>query len=216
MDRARELLKVQRQRIESLYTAGTQRDYFLGYQVVVPLARIDPAAALAEFETLRRDFEKESNARAGLLDRGLREIAFQLVDRSPTEAEGLLRRAASSERSVRVVDSSVLAMCWRMASRDLPRARSLTDLIASGEIELKPFALGLMAKALAPADRAAALKLIDEAYTELDQLRARGRISQFASISNVAGGLLPIVEEIDHSRLPEFLALRDPAAARSR
>ena len=164
--RARELLKVQRQRIESLYTTGSQqRYYFLGYGVVIPLARIDPAAALAEFETLRRDFEKEYKDRVRLLDRSLSKIALRLVDRSPADAERLLRRVALSESSVRVVDSDVLAMCWTMAIRDLPRARRLTDLIAAGEIELKPYALGLLARAVAPSDRAAALKLIEEAYS---------------------------------------------------
>jgi Carboxypeptidase regulatory-like domain len=205
VERARELLKTERQRIESLYK-GSQRSYALGTQVVVPLARIDATAALAEFEKLRRDVESESKNRAGTFDMLLGQIAFDLADRSPADAERLLRRVSSSAPLVRVVDDYVLAVCSRMASRDLARARSFTDLIANGEIELKPFAVGLMAKALAPSDRAAALLLIDEAYTELDQLRARGRISQFASISIVAGGLLPIVEEIDASRLPEFLA----------
>ena len=45
-------------------------------------------------------------------------------------------------------------------------------------------------------------------------MRTRGRVSQFASISGVAGGLLPIVEDIDPNRLPEYLsravALRRP------
>ena len=63
-----------------------------------------------------------------------------------------------------------------------------------------------MAQALAATDKAAALGLLDEAFRELEGLRARGRVSQFASISGVAGGLLPIVEQVDPDRLPEYLA----------
>jgi hypothetical protein len=205
VERARELLKTVRQTIESVFT-GSHRIGTLGRQVVVPLARIDAAAALGEFETLRRNAKNVPNARVGDLEYALIKITFHLADRSPADAERLLRTASSSARSARRVDHYVLAVGWRMATRDLARARSLTDLIGNGDIELKSFALGLMAKSLGPSDRAAALRLIDEAYAELDQLRARGRISQIASISGVAGGLLPIVEEIDASRLPEFLA----------
>jgi len=205
VERAREMLKTERQRIESLSVTGRQRSILLSIHVVVPLARIDPAAALAELETLRHDRERESKAPSTMAYQSSR-IAFDLADRSPADAERLLRRVWSSASFASTVDDYVLPVCWRMASRDLSRARSLTDLIGNGQIELKPFALGLMAKSLASSDRAAALRLIDEAYTELDQLRARGRISQVASISGVAGGLLPIVAEIDASRLPEFLA----------
>jgi len=204
-ERAQEFLTAQRQRIESLFK-GIQRSSALGSQVVIPLARIDPAAALAEFEILRRNIERESRDRAEVFEFALRKIAFDQADRAPADAERLLRRASPLGRSVRVIDTNVLAVCWKMARRDLPRAKSLTELIADSEIELKPFALGLMAKAVAPPDRAAAINLLDEAYTGLDQLRARGRISQFASIAIVAGGLLPIVEETDASRLPEFVA----------
>lgn len=215
VERARELLKTERKRIESQSVTARQRSVLLSTQVLVPLARIDPAAALAELETLRRDRERESKAPSTMAYQSSR-IAVDLADRSPADAERLLRRVWSSASFARTVDEHLLAVCWRMASRDLPRARSLTNLISDGQIELKAFALGLMAKSLASSDRATALQLIDEAYTELDRLRARGRISQFASIAVVAGGLLPIVEEIDAGRLPEFLArailLRPPQA----
>ncbi len=59
---------------------------------------------------------------------------------------------------------------------------------------------------MASLDKVTALKLLDEAYDELDRLMARGRTGQFASISGVAGGLLPIVEQVDPTRLPAFLS----------
>ena len=48
---------------------------------------------------------------------------------------------------IRPANDAILAVCSRMASKDLPRARRLADLIAPGEIEKKPFGLGLMAQA---------------------------------------------------------------------
>ena len=107
---------------------------------------------------------------------------------------------------IRPANTYVLAVCSRMATKDLPRARRLADLITPGEIEKKPFALGLMAQALAATDKTAALGLLDEAFSQLEGLRARGRVSQFASISGAAAGLLPIVEHVDPDRLPEYLA----------
>ncbi len=204
--RARQWLKDQRQKFESLYTGG-QRSYYIASQILVPMARIDAPAALAEFETLRRNVERESNPRDPIVfDRQLDKIAFHLADRSPAEAERLLRRVASSGESIRSLDGLVLGICRRMAARDLPRARSLTGLIGNAEIEEKAFALGLMAGAIAQAEKTTALRLLDEAYTELERQRARGRVSQFCTIAGVAGGLLPIVEQVDASRLPEYLS----------
>ena len=63
------------------------------------------------------------------------------------------------------------------------------------------------------------MKLLDDAYAELESLVDRGWTSQFASISGVAGRLLPVVEQVDASRLPEYLAralaLRPPAGGRN-
>ncbi len=63
------------------------------------------------------------------------------------------------------------------------------------------------------------MKLLDDAYAELESLVNRGWTSQFASISGVAGRLLPVVEQVDASRLPEYLArtlaLRSPAGGRN-
>ena len=147
VERARELLKTERLRIESQSLKEIQRPLRLGPEVLVPLARIDPATALAELETLRRNLEKDSRGRASMLAYGTRKIAFELADRSPADAERLLRNVWTSHASDRVVDTYVQAVSWKMAPRDLTRAKSLTDLIASSEIELKPFALGLIAKA---------------------------------------------------------------------
>ena len=119
---------------------------------------------------------------------------------------------------MRPANTYVVAVCARMAPADLPRARRLVDLITEDERVLKAYALGLMAGAIA-SDRPSALKLLDDAYAELESLVDRGWTSQFASISGVAGRLLPVVEQVDASRLPEYLAralaLRSPAGGRN-
>ncbi len=105
-----------------------------------------------------------------------------------------------------------------MAPVDLSRARKLSDLVTQDERVLKSYALGLMAQAIA-SDKSAALQLLDDAYAELEHLVNRGWTSQFASICGVAGRLLPIVEQVDASRLPEYLAralaLRPSAGGRN-
>jgi hypothetical protein len=204
-ERARELLAAQRRRIDSL-APGKARGTVIFHDVVMPLARIDASAAIKEAEALKHESETDAIVRPGSFDFMMGKVGYLLADRSPQDAERLLRRCVASEDLTRGADRYVLAVCSRMAARDPARAKTLTSLTAHGEIELKAFALGLIAQSLAFTDRARALQFIGEAYTELEQLRSQGRVSQFASISTVAGGLLPIVEQIDGSRLPEFLA----------
>lgn len=204
IDRARELFKEQRKRIESLYTGAVRTAVLTRF--VIASARIDPTAALAEFETLRREYANQKDARRAVFGRYMERMASELADRSPADAERLLKEVLSTGESIRVFNNSILSICSKMAAVDLPRARRLADLVAGGEIEKQPYALGLMAQALAKTNKPAAQRLLDEAFTELEQLRTQGRASQFASISATAGGLLPIVEQVDASRLPEYVA----------
>ncbi len=203
-ERAREMIRVQRELIKSAFDARN-RTYGLNSYVLLPLVRLDPAAALAEIENSKRKADKDKDDSLirtfdGLFGR----IAYSLADRLPIEAEKLIRRMSFA--LIRPANTYVLAVCSRMATMDLPRAARLADLITPGEIEKKPFAFGLMAQAVAATDKAAALGLLDEAFSQLEGLRARGRVSQFASISGAAAGLLPIAEQVDPDRLPEFLA----------
>lgn len=183
-----------------------------------PLARLDTAGALGEFGQWKRQAAKDRpGRRESDFDNDTGQMAHALADRSPADAERLLRSV--SFRRIRPSNDDVLKVCARMAAKDPARARRLAELIAPGEIEKKPYALGLIAQTVASSDTAAARKLLDEAYDELDGLAARGRVSQFASIAGVAGGLLPIVEQLDPTRLPGFLAralaLRPPQTERS-
>ncbi len=102
-----------------------------------------------------------------------------------------------------------------MARNDPARARRIAEtMFDAGSIELKPYALGLMAKSLAASNKAGAVELLETAYRELDHLAERGRSSTPHGNAKVASGLLPIVEEVVPERLPEFLArtlsLREP------
>jgi hypothetical protein len=61
-----------------------------------------------------------------------------------------------------------------------------------------------MAQEIAATDKAAAVRLIDEAYAVLDQLAAADRPA-YPGVVEVAAALLPIVERVDPDRLAEFL-----------
>jgi hypothetical protein len=182
------------------------------------LLRIDPASALAAFEHLKRQAMGDKvTVRAFGYDRHYGQAAYHLAARNPAEAERLVRRISFT--LVRPANEYILAVCARMAPADLPRARRLTELITVDELVLKPHALGLMAQAIATSDKPAATRLLGEAYAELERLAAQGWTSQFASICGVAGGLLPVAEQVDAARLPEFLAralaLRPPTGGRN-
>jgi protocatechuate 3,4-dioxygenase beta subunit len=181
------------------------------------MLRVDPTAALPKFEELRRQADGgKVTVRAFGLDRHYGLAAYHLAARHPAAAERLLHRLSFA--LVRPANTYIVAVCARMAPADLPRARKLVDLITQDERVLEAYALGLMAGAIA-SDKPAALTLLDDAYTELEHLADSGWTSQFASICGVAGRLLPIVEQVDASRLPEFLAralaLRPPVGGRN-
>jgi hypothetical protein len=60
-------------------------------------------------------------------------------------------------------------------------------------VELKPYIFGLIARELAPRDRAAAVRLLETAYDELDRSALRGRISTLYGNTRIAAGLLVTV-----------------------
>ena len=181
-----------------------------------PDAPGQPAAALPKFEELRRQIDGgQVTVRALASMRHYEQAAYHLAAQS---GRGRALAAPALVHPGAPANTCVVAVCARMAPADLPRARRLVDLITEDERVLKAYALGLMAGAIA-SDRPSALKLLDDAYAELESLVDRGWTSQFASISGVAGRLLPVVEQVDASRLPEYLAralaLRSPAGGRN-
>jgi hypothetical protein len=103
-----------------------------------------------------------------------------------------------------------------MAPTDLTRARRIADSRISPDLPVYgPYTLGLMAQAIAATDKVGARRLIRDAYRGLEGLAAREQPLARNGALDVAAGLLPVVEQVEPERLPEFLgrtlALRGPS-----
>jgi len=93
-----------------------------------------------------------------------------------------------------------------MAPKDLARARRIADSRISPDAPAYgPYALGLMAQAIAATDKAGAARLINDAYRGLEDLAAGGQPLARHDPLEVASGLLPVVEQVEPERLAEFL-----------
>ena len=211
-DRARKLL-VEAEELARSTTKGNKGGFNLGL-VGESLARLDLPAALKLVEELAREVRKNDRAdRTYVFVKIYGQMAHKLAADSPVDAEQLLERI----RKLAPTDASryIVAACARMASKDPARARKIAETMLDADaLELKPYALGLIAHEVAVTDKAGAVRLLESAYEELERFADRGRISTLHGNAVIAGGLLPIVEEIAPARLPEFLArtlsLREP------
>jgi hypothetical protein len=180
------------------------------------LARLDLPAALKMIDDLAREAKKNDKVdRAYVFVRIYGAMAYKIAADAPADAERVLERFKSLDPTN--YDGSVVAACWKMANIDPDRAERIAKTMMNAEsIELKPYALGLIAGKLAATDRdkTRARRLLDEAYDELDRLAETGRTSPMYTNATVAGALLPVVEQVAPDRLPEFLArtlmLREP------
>jgi protocatechuate 3,4-dioxygenase beta subunit len=184
-------------------TKGIKRvDYSLG-RVAEVLARIDLPAGLKILDDLERDVrKKEARDRAYVFERLYGHIAYALAARAPADAERVLGRIAVKPTA----DRYVVAVCSRMAEKEPARARRIAETRTSRDAPgYKPYALGLMARTIAATDKAAAIRLLDEAYAALGQLADAGEQSDYAGLVEVAAALLPVVEQAEPDRLAEFL-----------
>ena len=69
----------------------------------------------------------------------------------------------------------IAAVCFKMAPKDLARARRIADSRISPDAPAyRPYTLGLMAQAIAAGDRAGAARLIDDAYRRWKTLPPAG------------------------------------------
>ncbi|HZW31549.1 MAG TPA: hypothetical protein VFF52_12630 [Isosphaeraceae bacterium] len=172
-------------------------------QVAEGLARLDLPAALKILDDLERDARKNDPCdRSYVFERFLGHIAYKLAAQVPADAERVLERIPIKQAT----DRYVVAACAAMATKDLARARRLAETrIAREGSGSRPHAFGLMARAIAPTDKAGAIRLLDEAYAALDQLASGGDRPSYPGLVEVAGGLLPIVEQVEPDRLGEFL-----------
>ncbi|MGP0063617.1 MAG: carboxypeptidase regulatory-like domain-containing protein [Isosphaeraceae bacterium] len=176
-------------------------DYNLG-RIAEVLARLDLPAALKLIDDLERDVRKNEKVdRSLVFQQFLGHIAYKLADRSPADAERVLERIPVEQRANRYV----IAVCSRMAAKDLPRARRIAGSRFSSDAPgCRPHAFGLMARAIADTDRPAAIRLIDEAFSALDTLADDGSQATYSGVE-VGAGLLPVVEQVEPDRLAEFL-----------
>ena len=158
------------------------------------LAQIDLAAALALIKDL---------SDPGEFDRHHANIAHELAGKDPAAAERVL--AMVREPWYRGYGS--IRVCYRMAPVDLARARRI-----AGAIEhtlMKPYALGLMAQALAGSEqtRHTAAELLAAAFAELTKAVDAGTdvFNNMESAAVTAATLLPVAEAIDPALVPEYL-----------
>ncbi len=202
-DRARALLSESLELGKSTAEGNNGRGYELGI-VAETLARLDLPAALKVLDDLARDVRKsDTRDRGYVFDRFHGRIAYKLAAQSPEGAEHVLERIpVTLDR-----DRYVVAVCAKMAPKDLPRARRIAEAKVSPDAPAyRPYALGVMAQALAGSDKPVAIGLVEDAYAGLEELARNGERRFHPDLVQVAAGLLPIVEEIEPNRLAEFLA----------
>jgi len=166
------------------------------------LAQVDPDAALKLIAGLDED------PGSVVPDRHRLNIAQELAGRDPAAAERLLDGLKKPSSIVR----HGARIGHAMAPKDPARARRIVDRMDAFPEESRelPFnhayALGMMALALADADKAAARALLDVAYEELAGL-AREGVRGFQDTEDaavVAASLLPVAERIDQGLVPGF------------
>jgi hypothetical protein len=158
------------------------------------LAQIDLEAALALIKGLSdpREFDRHHG-----------NIAHELAAKDPAAAERVLAMMRSPQQH----DDVAVRVCYRMAPVDFARARRIADGIR-GALK-KPYALGVMAQALAgsPKTRPVATKLLAAAFDELARSVDTGtdpfNSAECAAVT--AASLLPVAEMIDPTLVPEYL-----------
>jgi hypothetical protein len=169
-----------------------------------PLARIDGPAAIAlteGFEKPRRDLYHAAAARG-------------LAEHDAAEAERMLNLLELP--SLRFVYG--LAVFHRMAAIDPDRAVRLAR--GYPYASQQGYALGIIAHRLADTNRAAATRLMDEAYVALEgDPAAIQKYDGSQSAATRAAGLLPVAEKIDPRLVEGFfwraMAMRLPRRLKS-
>ena len=203
-ERARKLL-AEAEELAKPTVKGNKGGFSLG-SVAEALARLDLPAALKMLDDLAQQVQKNDKTdRTYVFVRFYGTIAHKIAADAPADAERLLEKIRALEPAN--ATRYAAAVCSKMARNDPARARRIAETMFDADsIELKPYALGLMAKSLAASNKSGAVELLETAYRELDHLAERGRSSTPHGNAKVASGLLPIVEEVLPERLPEFLA----------
>jgi len=170
-------------------TAGAR----LWCSMIRPMARVDPKLARKRLDDLSNPADS---------DRCRVAVALQLARVDPIEAARTFRRIRDPNLKVRATPE----VCRVLALKDPTIARSLLESIAAAHPTEAAYALGMMAASLARTDRPAATSLLKEAFARLETLVESGPTPPDDSPdpAAVASTLLPIVESVDPSLIPEF------------
>jgi hypothetical protein len=163
------------------------------------LSQVDPAAALELIEGVG---EKP------ILDRHRINLIKELAARDPARAEALL----STLRQPDILARNLPKLCYGIARTDPDRARRLADRdLGTGDDAqrspfARPYALGMIALAMADADKPRAARILGEAFTALVPMAAEGRrgFDGAQDAARVAAALVPVAERIDPALVPEF------------
>ncbi len=132
----------------------------------------------------------------------------ELASRDPARAEALLATLEEPD----ILARNLPGLCYAMARKDPDRARRLaerelgTGLNAQALPFARPYALGMIALALADADKPRAERILGEAFTALKPMAAEGRRGgrSLHDADVVAAALVPVAERIDPALVPEF------------
>ena len=146
IDQARKLLREAEGSLKEA-TKGPARPAYAHGQIARVLARIDLPAALAILDDLDRTARKaDSRDVTRILDRHIGAVASSLAAQSPADAERVLARLSLRVQTVR----TIAAVCFKMAPKDLARARRIADSRVSPDAPAyRSHTLGLMAQAIA-------------------------------------------------------------------
>jgi hypothetical protein len=179
------------------------------------LAQVDPEAALDLIEGVGDQ---------PIPDRHRINLVKELAGRDPARAEALLATLKEPD----ILARNLPGLCYAMARKDPDRARRLADRDlgkgndAQAQPFARPYALGMIALALAESDRARAARVLDEAFRALKPLAAEGRrgFQDMQDAATVAAALVPVAERIGPALVPEFFwraaALRAPSKPQMR
>ena len=162
--------------------------------LIGPMAQLDPDCARARLSHLVDPAD---------LDRCRLAIALRLARLNPTEAIATFRRI----RDPKIAARATAEICYRLAPVALPEAEDLIQRIKASHPSTAAHALGMMASSLAGTNRAAAVRLLHEAYDRLEALAQADALSAAEtdlSPAIIAAVLLPTVERVEPSSLFEL------------
>ena len=163
--------------------------------VIIPLARLDPKLARKRLDDHLIDPVDADRCRL--------DVARQLARVDPVEAVRTFRRIRDPKLKLRATPE----LCHILAFKDIAIARSLLDPINTTHPTEAAYALGMMAASLARTDRQTATNLLTEAFDRLELVVDSGASAVFEDQiepAAVASTLLPVVEAVNPSLVPEF------------